>query len=455
MREIISIFVGQAGVQVGNACTALMCQEHNISKQGNHSESSKKVKDDSSMMDSVSQGLQTFFYEVDNNKYVPRSIMVDLEPSVIDEVRNGSYGSLYHPDNLITGKEDAANNFARGKYTIGNNYIPNVMDKIRKLTDNCDGLQGFMLFNSVGGGTGSGFGTQLLSALNSEYGKKSRFGFTVYPSPQISSSVVEPYNAVLATQALMEYQDISILLDNEAIYDVCQKSLDIEEPTYSQLNDVIAQVYSSTTASLRHPGSLNVDLNEFQTNLVPYPRIHFVLSSYAPLLSKKKAEKQSLSVDEITKMAFEPSCMMAKCDPRLGKYMACSLNYRGNIKESEINSAVSKLKNQKGINFVNWCPTGFKKGMNDSEPVSPEGSVMAQSNKSLCAIANTTSISEVFNRIDRKFDLMFEKKAFVHWYVSEGMEEGEFTDARDDLAALEKDYENIGNEEIDDTEIEA
>ena len=93
--------------------------------------------------------------------------------------------------------------------------------------------------------------------------------------------------------------------------------------------------------------------------------------------------------------------------------------------------------------------------MNHSEPVSPEGSVMAQSNKSLCAIANTTSISEVFNRIDRKFDLMFEKKAFVHWYVSEGMEEGEFTDARDDLAALEKDYENIGNEEIDDTEIEA
>merc|ERR1712147_178412 len=115
------------------------------------------------------------------------------------------------------------------------------------------------------------------------------------------------------------------MVDNEAIYDICRRCLDIERPTYTNLNRLIAQVISSLTASLRFDGALNVDLTEFQTNLVPYPRIHFMLSSYAPIISAEKAYHEQLSVAEITNSAFEPANMMAKCDPRHGKYMVCSL----------------------------------------------------------------------------------------------------------------------------------
>ena len=295
---------------------------------------------------------------------MPRCVFVDLEPSVIDEVRTGSYRQLFHPEQLISGKEDAANNFARGHYTIGKEIVDSVLDRVRKLADNCTGLQGFLVFNSVGGGTGSGLGSLLLERLSVDYGKKSKLGFTVYPSPQVSTAVVEPYNSVLSTHSLLEHTDVAVMLDNEAVYDICRRSLDIERPTYTNLNRLIAQVISSLTASLRFDGALNVDVTEFQTNLVPYPRIHFMLSSYAPVISAEKAYHEQLSVAEITNSAFEPASMLCKVDPRHGKYMAVCLMYRGDVVPKDVNAAVATIKTKRTIQFVDWCPTGFKCGIN-------------------------------------------------------------------------------------------
>lgn len=263
---------------------------------------------------------------------------------------------------------------------------------------------------------------------------------------RISSSVVEPYNSVLSTHSLLEHTDVAFMLDNEAIYDICRRSLNIQRPSYTNLNRLIAQVISSLTASLRFDGALNVDVTEFQTNLVPYPRIHFMLCSYAPVISASKAYHEQLSVSEITNAAFEPQNMMAKCDPRTGKYMACCLMYRGDVVPKDVQAAVSVIKNKRTIQFVDWCPTGFKCGINYQPPTVVPGGDLAKVQRAVCMISNTTAIAEVFARIDHKFDLMYSKRAFVHWYVGEGMEEGEFSEAREDLAALEKDYEEVGLE---------
>uniref|UniRef100_A0A3B4C069 Tubulin alpha chain n=1 Tax=Pygocentrus nattereri TaxID=42514 RepID=A0A3B4C069_PYGNA len=439
-RECISVHVGQAGAQIGNACWELYCLEHGIQPDGQMPNEKTTARADDS--------FNTFFSETGTGKHVPRAIFVDLEPTVIDEVRTGTYRQLFHPEQLITGKEDAANNYARGHYTIGKEVIDSVLDRIRKLTDQCTGLQGFLVFHSFGGGTGSGFTSLLMERLSVDYGKKSKLEFAIYPAPQVSTAVVEPYNSILTTHTTLEHSDCAFMVDNEAIYDICRKNLDIERPTYTNLNRLIGQIVSSITASLRFDGALNVDLTEFQTNLVPYPRIHFPLATYAPVISAEKAYHEQLSVADITNACFEPSNQMVKCDPRHGKYMACCLLYRGDVVPKDVNSAIASIKTKRTIQFVDWCPTGFKVGINYQPPTVVPGGDLAKVQRAVCMLSNTTAIAEAWARLDHKFDLMYAKRAFVHWYVGEGMEEGEFAEAREDMAALEKDYEEVGTDSM-------
>ncbi|NXQ96777.1 TBA1C protein, partial [Sagittarius serpentarius] len=413
-RECISIHVGQAGVQIGNACWELYCLEHGIQPDG-QMPSDKTIGggDDS---------FNTFFSETGAGKHVPRAVFVDLEPTVIDPVVSAAAQlNMSLPPSLVSPHQ----------------------------ADQCTGLQGFLVFHSFGGGTGSGFTSLLMERLSVDYGKKSKLEFSIYPAPQVSTAVVEPYNSILTTHTTLEHSDCAFMVDNEAIYDICRRNLDIERPTYTNLNRLISQIVSSITASLRFDGALNVDLTEFQTNLVPYPRIHFPLATYAPVISAEKAYHEQLTVAEITNACFEPANQMVKCDPRHGKYMACCLLYRGDVVPKDVNAAIATIKTKRSIQFVDWCPTGFKVGINYQPPTVVPGGDLAKVQRAVCMLSNTTAIAEAWARLDHKFDLMYAKRAFVHWYVGEGMEEGEFSEAREDMAALEKDYEEVGADSVE------
>ncbi|XP_053520691.1 tubulin alpha-1 chain-like [Artibeus jamaicensis] len=210
----------------------------------------------------------------------------------------GTYHQLFYPKQLITGKEDAANNYAYEHYTTGKKIIDLVLDRIRKLAEQCTDLQSFLVFHSSGEGTGSGFTSLLMKHLFVNYGKKSTLEFSIYPAlPGFHSCSgalqLHPYHPPLWSTL-----DCAFMGDDKAIYD---------------------QTVSSTTASLRFDRALNA-LIEFQTNLVPYPCIHFPLATYT---SAEKIYHEQHSVAEITNVCFEPANQMVKCDPHHGKRCQC------------------------------------------------------------------------------------------------------------------------------------
>jgi len=181
--------------------------------------------------------------------------MVDLEPGTMDAIREGTYGRLFHPNNFIFGQAGAGNNWAKGHYTEGAELVDQVMDVVRKEAEGCDCMQvgyshrslsislinytivqGFQVTHSLGGGTGSGMGTLLVQKIREDYPDRIVSTFSVAPSPKVSDTVVEPYNATLSLHQLIESTDETFCIDNEALYDICFRTLKLQEPSYDDLN---------------------------------------------------------------------------------------------------------------------------------------------------------------------------------------------------------------------------
>ena len=320
----------------------------------------------------------------------------------------------------LSGQSGAGNNWAKGHYTEGAELVDGVMDVVRKEAEGCDCLQGFQLTHSLGGGTGSGMGTLLISKIREEFPDRIMNSFSVVPSPKVSDTVVEPYNATLSVHQLVENTDETYCIDNEALYDICFRTLKLTTPTYGDLNHLVSATMSGVTTCLRFPGQLNADLRKLAVNMVPFPRLHFFMPGFAPLTSRSSQQYKALTVPELTQQMFDSKNMMTACDPRHGRYLTVACMYRGRMSMKEVDEQILNVQNKNSSYFVEWIPNNVKTAVCD---IPPRGLKM-----SATFVGNSTAIQEIFKRISEQFTAMFRRKAFLHWYTGEGMDEMEFTE---------------------------
>ncbi|XP_026663498.1 tubulin gamma-2 chain-like isoform X3 [Phoenix dactylifera] len=303
-REIITIQVGQCGNQIGMEFWKQLCLEHGIGKDG-------------LLEDFATQGgdrKDVFFYQADDQHYIPRALLMDLEPRVINGIQNSEYRNLYNHENIFVSEHGggAGNNWASG-YHQGEQVVDDIMDMIDREADGSDSLEGFVLCHSIAGGTGSdlvkllevvvshlglnpmhtiikgGMGSYLLETLNERYSKKLVQTYSVFPNQmETSDVVVQPYNSLLTLKRLTLNADCVVVLDNTALNRIAVERLHLSNPTFAQTNSLVSTVMSASTTTLRYPGYMNNDLVGLLASLIPTPRCHFLMTGYTPLTVERQ-----------------------------------------------------------------------------------------------------------------------------------------------------------------------
>ena len=460
-KEVVTLNIGQTGTNFGDVVWKQYNIEHNIDQHGIQ----QTKPDDNTVLN--------FYNETQAGNYRPRTLMIDTDPETINQLKKSHHSSFYDHEYLISGNENAANNFARGYLQIGPEIINEITDKLRSMIETFDNLDGFIINHSVGGGTGSGLTALILDNISSDYEKKIKITFPIYPFYQHhsrSNCVVEPYNALLNMHVSLDKTQISVVFDNAKIYNLCENKLNISLPSYNDMNLLMAKIESSLTSPVRfkYAEGMNHGLNwygdesqlsGYQTTLIPFPRLHFVIPVLAPLFDNNYdciylsncGDKGKLLIDGFVRLYHESNYLTSSVkhfesplykdvmnliykscgnhkefkdilhdvinndyfmvdindfDTQQDKYMQIVLNCHGFTNAKEINANVNAVRYPiQKVTFCEWATCCFHISMDDrSMMVLPDDSI-ASTEVSTVMFGNNTSISRYFQRtISESYD---------------------------------------------------
>ena len=507
-REIVTLQVGQCGNQIGGEFWKQLCAEHGIAPDGtlknsweNYNSSNGNIVGNNrknnihstpgpthlssgvsggggsfaSASASAAWGHNTnssgpnnrggsihataddrkdvFFYQGDEDRYIPRALLMDLEPRVINKVaRTGAYRGLFNPENLFVAQDGggAGNNWASG-YRQGAEHYETILDMIDRESDNSDSLQGFVLTHSIAGGTGSGMGSYLLERLNDHFPKKLIQTYSVFPSWKDQSDVVvEPYNSLLTMKRLTLNADAVVVLDNAALNRIAVDRLRIDNPSVDHVNSLVATIMAASTTTLRYPGYMNNDWIGLLASLIPTPRCHFLMTGYTPLVlsndnynnptgtpgdeintgnlpgtipsdtTTEPAEYQTgirkTTVLDVMRRLCQPKNIMVSANMR-GKGNGCYISIlniiQGNdIDPTQIHKALQRMREKRHYHadmpFIPWGPASIQVALARKSPY-----LQHRHKVSGFMLANHTSMAELFERLLKQYDRIKSRNAFL------------------------------------------
>lgn len=360
-----------------------LCKEHGINNEGileefaTHGDDRKDV----------------FFYQADDEHYIPRAVLIDLEPRVINMIQNSVFAGLYNPENIFISKDGggAGNNWACG-YSAGERIQEDLIDMIDREADGSDSLEGFLMIHSIAGGTGSGLGSNLLEKLNDRFPKKIIQTYSVFPNQlETSDVVVQPYNSLLTLKRLVLNADAVVVLDNTALNRIAVDRLKIPNPSFSQTNSLVSTVMSASTTTLRYPGYMNNDLIGLLASLIPTPRCHFLMTGYTPLTIDKGINSvRKTTVLDVMRRLLQTKNIMVSASTKKGVYISILNIIQGEVDATQIHKSLQRIRERKLANFIPWGPASIQVALSKKSPY-----IETSHKVSGLMLANQTSIYTV------------------------------------------------------------
>jgi len=458
MKEIITLCVGQCGNQIGSEFWKQITAEHGIQPNGLPEEFAVEGDD----------RKDVFFYQADDERFVPRALLLDLEPRVVNSIQSSMHRDLFNPENIFISKEGggAGNNWASG-YRQAQENSELLLDMFDREADNSDSLEGFVLTHSIAGGTGSGMGSYILEHLNDHFPKKLVSTYSVFPNWEEDQSdvVVQPYNSMLTLKRLTVNADCVVVLDNTALNRIAVDRLRIPNPSVHHINSLVSTVMAASTTTLRYPGYMNNDLVGLVASLVPTPRCHFLMTGYTPLTisaddlarpqdpaaapapapegdsaraARPAGAVRKTSVLDVMRRLTQPKNIMVSANPRRGCYLSLLNIIQGDVDPTQVHKALQRIRDRNLVSFIPWGPASYNVALSRKSPY-----VETKHKVSGLLLANHTCIAQLFAKTVTAYDRIRKRNAFMENYRREPMfadNLDEFDDARDVVTDLRDEY---------------
>jgi len=429
VKEVITINVGGAGVRLGDTVLQQYMAEHGLDNSGQEGDGANV------------DGCGAFFKQGGDGRWKPRLLAIDTSRADLDDVSQGACKDIYTPDFLVGLYNEGAENFARGHYTIGKSAMPDGMDRLRRLLDDCNDCQGFVFQHSISGGTGSGLAALILQHIQDNYRKKNRFGFEIFGGGKCAQRTnIQVYNELLTTgNYLADYAklEVSVPFDNSKVGEIMKKKFSIK-PSFSQVNCYMSKIISSFTAPLRF--STDTYMDSIVVDTVLHPNLHFLTSSLAPVTNGQDTAPKSLAA-----YAVDPENMAINC-PSFSKvddkYTQAVFRWRGDVSEADARAAVLGLVDDGSVSVSDWLPAtqAIRTSIHGKQAAIPGDKLFGEPDLAVAMIGNNPAMRSVLDQMGQAYDKLYSQRAFVHHFVHEGMEEGEMSEAREAVGHVEKDY---------------
>ncbi|KAI6661566.1 Tubulin alpha chain [Oopsacas minuta] len=413
ITDCIALHFGRSGCGFGEKFWELACKEHDLSLSTGEGKN-------------LFRNFQSLFSQNESGLYKARALFIDPDGQDISHLKNGRVKNITDTDlNFLTDKEDGFGNFAAGYYINNANMLKELDPKLRKMVESCDKTPTFLSTVSYSGGSAGVYCRVMSNILHDEFTKSTHINFGLFPSPILGRSSVDSYNFILS-QAAEDWGKnsnfIRVIFDNEALYASSARHKNTLDLGYEHVNLEVARVMSLLTSSNRFNTNPTADLSK----MIVKPLLNYITPSYTRMLGE---ESDTIEFDTTYPLLMEGGALLASCP--LDKVLADSVYTRGIAPSYSFQEKLeATIKNSENTLFENI----------HFDPRAIPVRMTAFDTFELGRLTSNKGVIEMLKREMKRFDLAHAKRAFVFWFVGQGMEEGEFSESREHMEKVYTEY---------------